>query len=135
VNGIRAPRTVSELMKRNPILVVEDMSVVDAAKFMEFYGVGGLPVVDWDGELVGVISDTDLHRARTTKELWGAWPHLAVRHLMTRPAATVTADCGVEEAAELMERLHVDGLVVIGADGETPIGILSVSDLVRRTGT
>jgi CBS domain-containing protein len=44
---------------------------------------------------------------------------------------TVTSDSSVEEAAELMERLHIHRLVVIGADGESPIGVLSLTDLVR----
>ncbi len=50
---------------------------------------------------------------------------------MTRPAVTVTTDTAVEQAAELMERLRIHRLVVIDADGETPIGLLSLTDLVR----
>ena len=53
---------------------------------MDIYRVSGLPVVDANGALVGVISQTDLLHARTTEDLWHAWPGLAVRHLMTRPA-------------------------------------------------
>ena len=131
MKSMRVPGTVGELMTDDPVVAVADMSLSDAAELMDFYRVSGLPVIDWEGCLVGVISQTDLLHARTTKALWNAWPGLAVRHLMTRPAVTVTSDSSVEDAAEWMERLHIHRLVVIGADGESPIGVLSLTDLVH----
>jgi CBS domain-containing protein len=131
MNAIRMPGTVGELMTDDPVVAVADMSLSEAAELMDFYRVSGLPVIDWNGGLVGVISQTDMLHARTTKALWSAWPALAVRHLMTCPAVTVTSDTGVEEAAELMERLQIHRLVVIGADGESPIGVLTLTDLVH----
>ena len=125
------PRSVGELMTGDPIVASIDMPLADAAELMDFYRVSGLPVVDWSGFLVGVISHTDLLHARTTQALWHAWPGLTVRHLMTRPAVTVRSSAALEEAAEMMERLRIHRLVVVDASGETPIGVLSVSDLVR----
>ena len=125
------PRSVGELMTLDPIVASVDMPLGDAAALMEFYRVSGLPVVDWSGVLVGVISQTDLLHARTTEALWHAWPGLTVRHLMTQPAVTVSAGTPLEEAAAIMERLRIHRLVVTDADGETPIGVLSVTDLVR----
>jgi CBS domain-containing protein len=125
------PRTVGELMTDDPVVVNVDMPLADAAAMMDFYRISGLPVVDWEGCLVGVVSQTDMLHARTTEPLWSAWPGLAVRHLMTRPAVSVTADVSVEEAARIMDERRIHRLVVTTADGETPIGVLSVSDLVR----
>jgi len=125
------PRTVGELMTGDPVVATIDMPLSDAAAMMEFYRVSGLPVVDWQGDLVGVISQTDLLHARTTEELWSAWPGLAVRHLMSRPAVAVTPDVSLEEAARMMEERRIHRLVVTTADGTTPIGVLSISDLVR----
>jgi CBS domain-containing protein len=125
------PRTVGELMTDDPVIVNVDTPLADAAAMMDFYRISGLPVVDWEGCLVGVLSQTDLLHARTTEPLWSAWPGLAVRHLMTRPAVTVTPDVTVEEAARIMDERRIHRLVVTTADGETPIGVLSVSDLVR----
>ncbi len=125
------PRTVGELMTGDPIVASIDMPLADAAELMDFYRVSGLPVVDWSGLLVGVISQTDLLHARTTEALWHAWPGLTVRHLMTRPAVTVRSSATVEEAAEMMERLRIHRLVVVDAGGDSAIGVLSVSDLVR----
>ncbi len=131
MNLFDEPRTVGELMTDDPVVVAIDMSLVDAAELMEFYRVNGLPVVDGDGSLVGVISQTDLLHARSTPALWSVWPDLRVGDVMTRPAVTVTAGVGLDEAARLMESGRIHRLVVTAADGETPIGVLSVSDLIR----
>jgi len=118
-------------MTGDPVVANLDTPLADAAAIMDFYRISGLPVVDWEGCLVGVVSQTDLLHARTTEPLWSAWPGLAVRHLMTRPAVTVTPEVSVEEAARIMDERRIHRLVVTTADGETPIGVLSVSDLVR----
>jgi len=128
---MQEPLTVGELMTGDPIIATVDMPLSEAADLMDFYRISGLPVVDWGGFLVGVISQTDLLHARTTEPLWHAWPGLAVRHLMTQPAVTVAARTTVEDAARLMEQNHIHRLVVVDSGGETPIGVLSVTDLVR----
>ncbi len=131
MNAVDPPRTVGELMTDGAVMASTDLSLADAAELMDFYRVSGLPVVDGDGDLVGVISQTDLLHARTTRALWQAWPGLTVRHLMTGPAVTVTSEVSLDEAARLMERRRIHRLVVVADDDETPIGVLSVSDLVR----
>jgi CBS domain-containing protein len=127
----RPARTVGDLMTDDPVIVTVDMPLVEAAQMMDFYRVSGLPVVDGEGTLAGVISQTDLLHARTTESLWHAWPGLTVRHLMSHPAIAVTSEVGLEEAARIMEAQRIHRLVVTDADGVTPIGVLSVSDLVH----
>jgi CBS domain-containing protein len=125
------PRTVGELMTGDPVVANVDMPLADAAAILDFYRVSGLPVVDWNGTLVGVLSETDLLHARTTETLWSSWPGLAVRHLMSHPAISVRPNVTLDDAARLMEERGIHRLVVTDATGETPIGVLSVSDLVR----
>ncbi len=131
MSAVDPPRTVGELMTDGAVMASTDLSLADAAELMDFYRVSGLPVVDGEGCLVGVISQTDLLHARTTRTLWQSWPGLTVRHLMTSPAVTVTSKVSLDEAARLMERRRIHRLVVVADDDETPIGVLSVSDLVR----
>jgi len=123
--------TVGDLMTGDPVVATVDTPLSDAAATMDVNHVSGLPVVDANARLVGVISQTDLLHARTTEELWSSWPGLSVRHLMTSPAVTVTTDISIEDAARLMEGRRIHRLVVTSADGQTAIGVLSVSDLVR----
>ena len=123
--------TVRALMSTDPIVVSADAPLADAARLLEKHHVHGLPVVDALGGVVGVVSQTDMLRARTTQDLWERWPGLRVRHLMTSPALTIDAEAEVATAASLMERERVHRLVVVAADERTPIGVISTTDLVH----
>ena len=123
---------VGDLMASEPVVVQANASLDEAASLLDLHGISGLPVVDRSGSLVGVLSQTDLLRARSTEYLWTNWPGLAVRHLMTSPAITVTRSTPLPLAARTMERRHIHRLVVVADDDETlPIGILSVTDIVH----
>jgi len=131
MNAMAETLTVGELMTPDPVVAHVDMPLSEAADLMDFYRITGVPVVDWDGSLAGVLSQTDLLHARATEALWQAWPGLAVRHLMTSPAVAVSASTSVEAAAALMERLRIHRLVVTNGEGGPIVGILAVADLVR----
>jgi len=122
---------VGALMSTDPIVVAADAPLADAARLIEKHHIHGLPVVDALGGVIGVVSQTDMLRARTTQDLWARWPGLRVRHLMTSPALTIGAEAELADAASLMERERVHRLVVVGTDGRTPVGVLSTTDLVH----
>lgn len=128
-------RSVGQLMTYGPIVVRDSAPLRDAARLLDEHHVHGLPVVDDEGRLVGVVSATDMVRARTTEALWSNWPGLRVRHLMTTPALTISADADIGEAAQVMERRRVHRLVVVGTDQTRPVGVISTSDLVRAMRT
>lgn len=123
--------SVAQLMTSEPIVVRVDTPLAEVAEVLARHRVSGAPVLDSSGELAGVISQTDLLRARAIEDLWSSWPGLSARHLMSHPAITVAPDTSVEEAARLMEEHGVHRLVVIEADTRRPIGIISVSDLMH----
>jgi CBS domain-containing protein len=118
-------------MSTDPIVVPADAPLTQAAELLERHHIHGLPVVDAFGGVVGVVSQTDMLRARTTDDLWSRWPGLRVRHLMSSPALTISADADVAEAANRMELERVHRLVVVGPDGRSPVGVLSTTDLVH----
>lgn len=123
--------TVGEAMTRGMVTVHASAPLTDAAELMDVHRVHGLAVVDTNGAVVGVLSQTDLLRARVVQHLWVNLKRLAVRHVMTAPAITVPVTASLDDAAELMEERRVHRLVVVGSDGVTPVGVISVSDLVR----
>jgi CBS domain-containing protein len=130
------PTTVGDLMARDPIVVRANASLDEVAEVLDRHHISGVPVVDAGGSLVGVVSQTDLVRARSTQYLWANWPGLSVRHLMTSPAVTVHRSTPLAIAAARMERQHIHRLVVVADDDERrPIGILSMTDLVHSIAT
>lgn len=123
--------TVDQLMTPDPIVIDESATVDEAVRLLEENEISGMPVVDRDGVLLGVISQTDIVRARAVGHLWHRWPGLHVRHLMHSPALTADRSMSLEEAAQMMERAHVHRLVVVDDDQTTPVGVISTTDLVR----
>jgi CBS domain-containing protein len=127
-----AARIVADVMAIEPIVVRENASLDEAVRIMDLHHVHGLPVVNASGSVVGVISQTDLARARATEHLWVNWPGLAVKHLMTSPAVTVRRSTPLVTAARRMERHRIHRLVVVDdVDELIPIGVLSTTDLIH----
>jgi CBS domain-containing protein len=132
MNETRNPPTVGDLMTPDPVTVLADAPLSEAIQLFDLYRVHGLPVVDELGALVGVLSETDLVRARTTEHMWDGWPGLKVRHLMTSPAITAVVSTPLDEAVRTMEDRHIHRLVVVDADEEeSPIGVISMTDVVH----
>ncbi len=128
----RSVSIVADVMAPEPVVIRFDASLTEAARLLDMHHISGLPVVDASGSLVGVLSQTDLARARATEYLWSNWPGLAVRHLMTHPAVTVGRSVPLVLAVQRMERLHIHRLVVVDDQDERhPIGILSLTDIVH----
>lgn len=105
--------------------------MAEVADLLDRFDIGAVPVVDWHGYLVGIITQLDLVRVRASASMWGHWPELAARNVMSESPLAVSAATPVERAARLMESHRVHRLVVVDADGETPIGVLSATDIVR----
>jgi hypothetical protein len=123
--------TVDRLMTRDPVCIGAQASLVDVADLLDDYAISGLPVIDARGDLVGIISRTDLVRVRASQEPWAGWHGLVVADLMSRPVVTVHPRDRVSTAAELMTSNQVHRLIVIDDDG-TPVGVLSETDVVRE---
>lgn len=130
-----APTMVSDVMVTDLVTVRVDSGLADAARLLEHHQISGMPVLDDAGALVGVLSESDLLRARATDYLWASWPTLRVKHLMTTPALTVRGSEPLAVAARRMERHHVSRLVVVAdEDDSRAIGVVAISDLLRVIG-
>ena len=127
--------TVGGMMSSDPILVWPDTPVSDVADLLDRSGISGVPVVDWSGYLVGVVTRMDLLRVRASDSLLSDWSRLSARHIMSAPVVTVSVDTPVGEAVRLMNAHRIHRLVVVADDGESPIGVLSATDLVRALST
>jgi CBS domain-containing protein len=126
----RGEPTVSHVMTAEPLTVSADQPLATADRLMRERRVSGLPVVDRDGRVVGVLSRTDL-LALGSDDPVGAWHGRGGRAARAAPALTTPPDATLPEAAGRMEQHGVHRLVVVEREGGPPIGILSMTDLVR----
>lgn len=126
-----SPRAVvRDVMTHAPVTVSTDQPLATADRLIREHGVSGLPVVERDGRLAGVVSRTDLLELAGNDPV-GAWHGRAVRTAMTAPPITIPPDATLPEAAARMEEHHVHRLVVVDGEDGRPIGIVSTTDLVR----
>lgn len=98
----------------------------ELTKQLETARVSALPVVE-DGRLVGIVSTTDLVRARAAGSLTA---DRAARDCMTKEVVTVREGDPLDEAARRMVAARVHRLVVVD-DGGRAVGVLSTRDLLR----
>ena len=123
--------TVGTVMTPFPLVVHRDTPLDEVAELLAQNDITGAPVVDSDGFLVGVISQTDLVRTAAAGAVEGRrWTGFTARHIMSREPVTSPADVRLSEAIVRLERHGVHRLVVVADDGVTPIGIVSISDLL-----
>jgi len=123
---------VADVMTMDPITVAVDAPVENAEQLLASYRISGLPVVDGDGQLVGVVSRTDLlldGGPIMTQVLRGRVSRLKVGELMSRPAVTASLTATLVEAARIMRDQRVHRVVIVD-EQEVPIGVLSATDYV-----
>jgi CBS domain-containing protein len=139
---------VAELMTIDPITVRGETSLADVASLMDKHHINGLPVIDNENALVGIITQGDLLRRPElgTDRQHVSWftdfflrsrveddfVHTHGRHVsevMTPKPDVVSPDSALSEVAELMTRKHFRCLPVVR--NAVLVGVISRSDLVR----
>jgi CBS domain-containing protein len=110
---------VGEIMTRNLLTARPDQSVLEVVQLLAKNRITGLPVVDADDRLIGVVSESDIiGKAGET-----------VADIMTHGAWTVTEDTPLGEAAEILLRRRIRRLPVVRGDNEL-VGLVSRGDLI-----
>lgn len=126
-----APISVGALMTPFPLVIGVDTALDEVAETFAQNGISGAPVVDARGRMIGVISQTDLVRAAASASAHHhAFDGFTARHVMTHQPVTATPDTPLHDAVRRLEEHGVHRLVIVGDDGVTPIGIVSISDLL-----
>lgn len=142
-----------DIMNTDVISVREDMDIRDLAKLFLEQGITGAPVIDAEGNLVGVISQTDLVYHGMTRgdelvlesdfyqkaRMEGQYiprgfqiedfNSALVSDVMTPVVHSVTEKARVESVASLMTRKHVHRVVV--RKGMKVVGIISALDILK----
>lgn len=123
---------VADVMTIDPVTVATDASIETAERLLRANHISGLPVLSPHGDLVGVISQSDLLMAGTPSieaALRNRPSGLRVGELMSSPALTIPLTASVHEAACQMHEARIHRLVVVD-DAGRPVGVLSAMDFV-----
>jgi CBS domain-containing protein len=120
----------SDVMIKDVITVTESTPLKDVARMFVEKKITGAPVVNAEGKLVGVISETDI--IRKTNNI-GAWSPSTAGQIMTRPAVTVSPNETLQRVCEMMYNRRIHRVVV--AEGEQIKGILTTMDILRAIAT
>lgn len=137
-----------DVMTRHVVSVVPDTPVEQIARILLDHRISAVPVIDANGEVIGIVSEGDLMR-RSESDTHGhsAWwlALLASRaeraedfiegharkaaEVMTRPVITVDEETQLVEVADILERHRINRVPVVREN--KLVGIVSRADLLR----
>ncbi len=127
---------VKDRMTHPVITVTPDTPIMEAREIMRRERIRRLPVVDKEGNLVGIVTEKDILNASpsaaTTLSVWELnylLSKITVGEIMTRDVITATEDMPLEEAARLIADHKVGALPVVR--DRKVVGIITESDLFR----
>ncbi len=107
----------------DPVTIKRGSTVRDALALMAEYKIGGIPVVDDEGYLVGIVTNRDL---RFEKDM-----NKRIDHVMTKDnLVTTTQSTDLEAAAQILQRHKIEKLPVIGKDGKL-VGLVTYKDITK----
>jgi len=132
--------TVRDIMTERPKTIAPDTNLKEAAREMVRLGVGGLPVVDESGLLVGMLGERELLRSLSgyLQGGRGDGPRApgvpasrpTVRDAMTRQVLCVSPDEAIADVSSMMTNKDVDRVPVV-RNGRI-VGLLTRGDIVRK---
>ena len=120
---VRTVKRAENGMIYDPVTIAPEASVGDALGIMSKHHIGGIPVVDAKGALIGIVTNRDL-RFQTEKKR-------PVSEVMTRENL-ITAPKGISlaEATKILMRSKVEKLPVVDKDGLL-VGLITYKDLMK----
>ena len=136
---------VKDVMTMSVIAIKEDSDINEAARVLSEGNVSGLPVVDSENSVIGVITEADIlsaagmEKGYTFKDIlrhiFGEPPRKKkkrdkVKDMMTAPAITTKPDRDIREVAGILDEKQIKRLPVVD-DENRLIGIISRADIVR----
>ncbi len=140
-----------EIMTVNPITVTPEVTVTDLARLLASHNIGGAPVVDASGGLLGVVTESDLidqtkkihiptviaildsliflERPNKMEKDIRKFAGSTVADIYTKHPLTVEEDTPIDELATIMAEKNVHTLPVMR--GELLVGVIGKGDIIK----
>ena len=122
-NEVRKVKRAENGMIIDPITLRVNATVGDALKIMNEYSIGGIPVVDENNKLVGIVTNRDLRFERNMRK--------SVNDAMTSEnLITTTEFTNFEEAADTLQKYKIEKLPVVDDDFKL-VGLITYRDIIK----
>ncbi|MCF6306802.1 MAG: IMP dehydrogenase [Flavobacteriaceae bacterium] len=109
----------------DPVTLLKTATVGDAQNTMREYGIGGIPIIDSEGKLIGIVTNRDLRFEKDfTRPL--------VEVMTTENLVTVSKGTSLGEAELILQKNKIEKLPVV-SDDYTLLGLITFRDITKVT--
>jgi len=108
----------------DPIFVYPDATLADAEALMSEFRISGVPVVDTQNKLLGILTNRDMRFEKNMKKL-------ASEAMTAMPLITASKGISLDEAGDIMHKNKIEKLPVIDKDGFLK-GLITIKDIRKR---
>ncbi|MDD2247024.1 MAG: IMP dehydrogenase [Proteiniphilum sp.] len=120
---VRAVKRAENGMILNPISIAPDKKVADALAIMSEFKIGGIPVVDTENRLVGIVTNRDLRFEKSMDK--------RIDDVMTKENLITTRQTtNLEDAAEILQQYKIEKLPVVDSDNKL-VGLITYKDITK----
>ncbi len=108
---------------QDPFTLNPDATILDAYELMKMHSIGGIPVVDTNNMLLGIVTDRDMRSEKDQSK--------SVSTVMTKNPVSVTGSCSLVEAKKILEQKKIKKLPVVDKNGIL-IGLITHKDIIKE---
>jgi IMP dehydrogenase len=120
---VRKVKRAESVMIHEPITITREQTVQDALKLMKEYKIGGIPVVDEDRVLTGIVTNRDLRFQQNMDR-----PIVEV--MTSKNIITTTSNTDLVQAGKILQQHKIEKLPVVDKDNKL-IGLITYKDITK----
>jgi IMP dehydrogenase len=119
---VKRVKRAENVMIFDPITIQAEATVAEALNLMSEYRIGGIPVVDSNGLLKGIVTNRDLRFENNMAKKIG--------EIMTTDLITINHQTGLEAAAKILQKHKIEKLPMIDENGKL-MGLITFKDITK----
>ena len=119
---VRRVKRAENGMIYDPITITKEQTVGDALQLMHDNKIGGIPVIDAQNTLIGIVTNRDLRFQRDMSR--------RIEEVMTKENIITTHSTELEKASEILLRNKIEKLPVVDDHGKL-IGLITYKDITK----
>ena len=122
---VRKVKRAESGMIIDPVTLPIEAKVKDAKELMREHSIGGIPIVDQGGKLIGIVTNRDLRFEKNNER--------PIEEVMTsKNLVTVAEGTSLEDAEEILQENKIEKLPVINKDNKL-VGLITFRDITKLT--